>query len=380
MKTRSALVGGVVMALGCSSGSGTTEVGKFCNAFVAAAANVAYDCRGGSRQAYDLAIQASGLCNTVSTTIAASQATFDRDVAATCLAKMASLECWQDTPSDCFRVFVGTVADGGSCHTSLPFEAEEYLPGSRCVSPGGQCTGRCMRYRVAGEPCYETADLSDQCAPSLFCDSVTNTCVASTAPPVAIGDACTFSGACLGDDARLQCVGQNGVITSGTEMGTCQPPGDIGPCMYGSDCRAGVCPGATASTPGMCMPAKHLGDACTPAASECAPGTYCGPTRTCILLPPIGQPCAGDDGQATECVNGVCDSRGLCVPYGRLGQPCEPGFIFDSCLPYKFECEETTGTCQPTCLPGNACGAPGQPCCANQQCNEGATCNGNVCR
>jgi len=197
-----------------------------------------------------------------------------------------------------------------------------------------------------------------------------------TPQPVSIGKACTSIADCVGDEGALTCADASGPILTGT--GTCQAPAAGGPCNYDSDCRSSVCGGLTGTAPGTCQAPKHIGDACTPGVGECGPGTYCGTANTCLLLPAVGQPCAGDHGQPDECLAGVCDAAGLCVAFGKKGDPCQTGPDAESCGASPNQCDATTLTCTPICAPGNGCGAPGQICCAGQLCN-GAACNAGMC-
>ena len=106
-------------------------------------------------------------------------------------------------------------------------------------------------------------------------------------------------------------------------------------------------------------------------------GTYCGTAGRCVDLPTVGQSCAGNAGEGTFCVNGVCNPlTSLCVPFLSAGQTCSGTAC--QCDGFNTQCAPS-GVCLPTCAPGSACGAPGQVCCAQNLCNAGLACNGATC-
>jgi len=345
-------VGCAVIAIGCSSASpsGSPEARSFCEAAFNASADHTYACRGGAREALTAQIEAMDYCNTVAVAIGAAHITFDASAAAACLADIPGLECWQTmyASPNCTKVFTGTVAEGGACYRTLPMAAQECAPGTECTTSGSDCTGTCRAHDT-------------------------------TPKPLVIGGPCT-GGGCLGIDGQLTCVDATGPIQSG--MGTCQPPAVSGPCNWPEDCLTGACTGTLSGfMTGMCQAvAKHAGDACTPLNSECGAGTACAAaTNTCVMYPPVGQPCVGDFNALNQCLDGICDLSGRCARYGRRGDPCQADFI-DTCGVGMVRCDATTLRCAPECMPGNGCGARGQICCANQRCNAGLYCSNGVCR
>jgi len=233
-----------------------------------------------------------------------------------------------------------------------------------------------VRYARLGEAC-DVATV--QCEPPLNC-GINDVCVDPMLPSVSVGIVCMGDSDCIGDEGALICTGPSGPIVSGT--GTCQAPTESGPCTSGIDCQTGACRGATGTTPGACVPPKHIGDACTPGAFECGSAAFCGPASTCIVWPTVGQSCAGNAGEGEECLDGACDlATMICVPFRQNGDPCPPGpsYATHACGYLTLACDSDTLTCQPLCAPGVACGAPGQTCCAEQSCNAGAACVGGVC-
>jgi len=317
---------------------------------VNATADRLYACQGGSPDAYTAHVEALDWCNTSAAGIGAAHVTFDATAAAACLADIPGLPCWQNLNAspNCTNVFVGTVAAGGACYREVPLGAQECAPGTVCTASGSDCTGTCVAHQM-------------------------------TPHQAVIGAACGYANECLGDDGWLTCVGPAGPIQSGTGTGTCQVPAESGPCNYGTDCLTGACARPSTTMPGMCQAAKHLGDPCTPHAGECGYGTSCAAaTNTCVVYPAIGQPCAGDVNVDNQCHDGICDLSGKCVRYGRRGDSCQT--TFDTCGFGAVRCDSTTLRCEPTCGPGNGCGARGQSCCADQRCNSGLFCTNRVCR
>jgi hypothetical protein len=375
----------VVLALGCGKGEAprSSDARAFCDSYFGAIADHTVACQGGSRAAYTALLATADFCQFVGAEVSAGALTFDPAAAAACLGEIASLACWQQLPglADCANVFVGRIPEGGDCYAATPPARDECVSGTRCVETL-TCPGTCVRYAQLNEPCTNNnSDGPDYCAQGLTCDQTTLVCTAPASPRPAPtpGSPCSFETDCWSDGVQLTCLDQNGPVQSGG-AGTCQPPSDTGACYYGGDCRSDICQGATPNTvAGSCVAPKIAGDPCTPGARECGPGTYCAATGTCTILPAVGQPCAGYMGEGQECVNGVCDPASItCIPFGKLGDACQPGFIFSSCNFY-LACDATTLRCAPVCARGNLCGGRGQVCCAGR-CNEGVSCVSGQCQ
>jgi len=374
-------LGLIVLALGCGKGTPrSSDARAFCDSYFGAVADHSVACQGGSRAAYTALLATVDICQIIETEVSAGALTFDPAAAAACLDEIPSVACWQQKPTDCENVFVGSIPEGGHCYPAGPPARDECVPGTRCVETL-TCPGTCVRYAQLSESCTTNLDGPDYCASGLSCDPNTQVCTApaSPRPEPTPGSPCSYGSDCFGDSVYLSCVDQNGPVQPGG-AGTCQPPTDTGACYYGSDCRSDICEGATPSTvAGSCVAPKIAGDPCTPGAKECGPGTYCAATATCTILPAVGQPCAGYMGEGQECVDGVCDPTSLaCIPFGKLGDACQPGFIFSSCR-LDLACDQTTLRCVPVCLRGSRCGGQGQVCC-DGRCNEGLGCLGGQCQ
>ena len=377
---------GLATLTACStSPADRKDESTFCGALLQARIDKVFACEGGSMQALETAVRIIDPCFDTSKLLASGALGLDPDLTDLCLAEMKALPCGLFETPACSKVYVGKVAEGGACF------GPECALGSRCVADA-TCPGTCVRYAQLGDPCDRmNSNGSNTCAPTLYCDS-TLVCVTSTFPsPAMIGSPCSGLFDCQVGGDNLVCEGPNGPIdfslpptsTDGGVMpGTCQPPTATGPCNYGYQCSSDVCIGANSgASVGTCGQRKVLGDACTPGMRECGPGTTCGTRGTCVQLPSVGQSCAGNTGEGTDCVDGVCDPQGgLCVPFLKAGDPCQPGgFFVDSCSGLRLSCDSNAQICLPTCGPGNACGAPGQICCAGQLCNSGSTCASGIC-
>jgi hypothetical protein len=214
----------------------------------------------------------------------------------------------------------GLVCGEPTCRSGL-VEGEDCSPigglQHQCAFPL-RCAGslRCIRLRVAGEPCGQ-----GDCVQSAFCDSL-GVCVER----LALGERCDVTGTRCGGDAR--CLG-----------GVCVPvalPGD--PCGGGAACVESFhCVG------GLCEQDPGFGGACSPelpcAAGLCTDGT-------CTPRAP-GDPCVSS---AREC-EPFC--AGICPRIADPGQPCDidPGDHVPVVCPSGSYCERSTHTCLPHRVP-----------------------------
>jgi hypothetical protein len=352
--------------------AGQSAPSAFCDAHEKALENHQLVCQGGT-----LTATGSPFCHfSVDTEVSSGSVRYDPVAASACLDELPVLPCWQFDGPDCSKVFTGTIPEGGACFPALVFE--ECVSGTRCVADA-QCPGVCKGFAQLGEACDMNDTSSTFCATGLYCaPGAEPKCAVSTpAPTPGVGTPCPSGVGCQSANVQLACVTPAG--DGGTAEATCQPPRDDGPCGSPSDCRSYVCVG------GVCLPPKVTGDDCTPGLMECGPGTYCGAASKCVLPPTVGQSCAGSAAEGQGCLDVPCDPVSLtCVPLvnpGKLGDPCPTG-ICD----IEFTCNSTTLTCVPNCLRGNACGAPGQVCCASglnpaqdKVCNSGSACINSIC-
>lgn len=362
-----------VAAVGCSTAnpSDLSDPSAFCVAYSKATANHQLACLGGS---LTVVMQPSCVFGT-NTEVSSGRLSYDPVAASSCLDELPVLPCWHFDGPDCSKVFTGTIPEGGACFPA--FGLTECVPGTRCVADV-QCPGVCTGYAQLGEACVADDESSLFCGAGLSCAPGSNPqCVAIPVPTPGVGTPCGSDYDCLSGDVQLACEGPNGPIngtSSGTAQGSCQAPRDDGPCFSPSDCRSDVCAG------GVCLPPKVTGDACTPGLGECGPGTYCGTTGACVLLPTVGQSCAASAGEGKGCLDVPCDPVSLiCLPLGNLGDSCQQTGICS----IELTCDSKTLTCVPSCIRGNACGAPGQVCCDGTGptglCNSGSACVNAIC-
>jgi hypothetical protein len=355
----------------------------FCESYLDARANREVICEGGSLTVLETAFHAVDYCRFVDTEISSGSINYDPDAASACLGELSVLACWRASAADCSRVFSGTIPEGGSCFLAA-IGADECVSGSHCVADVA-CPGTCVRYAQLGESCSgDDSSLPTFCSPELTCGP-NALCETDSGPSPSVGTPCSSIDDCLTLDIALSCKGSSGPVAvpgqtaadGGAPAGTCQAPGDDGPCVSEFDCRSKICSEATStSTQFSCLPPKVAGDACVRNFDQCGPGTYCGPASECVLDPSVGQSCAGLGLERPQCANGVCDSTSwTCVPFGKQGDPC----LMYSCS-VGLTCDSyASGTCLPSCIRGSACGAPGQVCCAGQLCHSGSACLNATC-
>jgi hypothetical protein len=368
---------------------------SFCQNYVDSVTSKLQECRGGSAAAVETLVQTTNACNGIALDLAAGKVVFVASAASACLQEIKALDCGTFAatgtsstgyPADCGKVFQGTVPIGGACFPIAVPPAQECVGGSHCVA-NSQCPGVCQPDATLGQSC----DLSSAaCAEGLTCTYGANGAPACTLalPDVQVGALCAGPSDCASANATLVCVGHggpiDGVSSNGSTSGTCQKPAASGPCTTGSDCSTYNCvstvPGSTA---GVCTPGKVVGDPCVPGARQCGSGTYCGPASKCLELPVVGQSCAGNAGEGTDCVNGFCNTlTKTCVPFLPAGASCQSQWtssLSEQCDPINTTCSYTLGVCLPACAPGSNCGGSGQICCANEICAAGLACSSGTC-
>lgn len=225
---------------------------------------------------------------------------------------------------------------------------------------------------VAGRPCGSAADCtdSDPCTRNEACDSASATCTFTILdndgdgepPRVCGGTDCDDADAAVNAAAGEICGNLiddncNGVVDSDATLAS-DPRlrydeancGTCGTTCYGVGdftCYQGTCIGCGGTAGAACCNLE-----CTASTCDYAAG-FCGTNLRCA-----------DDG-----------NNGSCEPCGTLGGACCKVGPDAPCGP-NARCDFATDTCI-------ACGAPGQPCCANADCAMGADCtampSGDVC-
>lgn len=286
----------------------------------------------------------------------------------------------------CRNIFLGNVAEGSECTSGL--DGLECMEGLACWTFGGlgvqgecvrlgevgelcsdddQCAdelycslldGTCQPFRLEGETCAfadrdslnpdpETELL--RCDEALFCDPITDTCVA----PCERGSRCFDDEQC--DDTQgLACV-----------AGRCDTPRALGlPCDDDDDCVADLRCGVPADSPtGLPECIERL-----PNRSECFDHStcmsgFCDPTsNTCQAAASVGDSCPS--GSDAQCAGDEVVCRGD-FAFCSTTTPC----------PDSRECDTAVGRCLPACvrLLGD-----GQPCMLDGECASG-TCIGDIC-
>lgn len=240
--------------------------------------------------------------------------------------------CGQDMNECCKQVGgADQPCDNNQCDAGLAcvHDMDACAVGSECCKPAGG----------ADQPCDD-----NQCDAGLACIHDDAACAVGFAccKPAGGQDQPCADGQC---DAGLSCIHDPEVCTIGFEC--CKPAGgEDQPCENGQ-CDAGL--------------------ACVHDDQACAVGAEC-----CKPAGGLGQPCEGNqcDG-GLACVNSQsCGKAGeCCVAAGGLDQPCSQhacnaglACVHDnSCPSGQPEC----------CKPG---GGVGQPCLANNTCDQGLTC------
>jgi hypothetical protein len=228
----------------------------------------------------------------------------------------------------------GKIKAGETCD-----ELVECAPGTRCVKPGGVCTGTCSTLPSAGEPCgvgcatgtfcdgkgtpnavddrceplkaqNEICETSAECQQDLWCDG-------SCRVRGAVGDNCIFDPLRLSTCAPgLACDVVPWVSVDDEPLqGTCiLPRPQLGACWFHWSCQPGlVCydldladfPDFPPANPGSCQSPAPFGETClfTPFAvfmgDPCAAGLACGQDFKCNVRPVLGEGC---DPQTQGCV------------------------------------------------------------------------------
>jgi hypothetical protein len=311
----------------------------------------------------------------------------------------------------------------GTCDPSTGVCSNPNAPNGTACDDGNRCTqtdacqgGTC----VGGNPIACRAE--DQCYDVGTCDPATGRC---SSPAKADGTACTDQDACTQTDTCRGgvCTGSNPVVCAPPDQchragvcnsatGNCDyapvadgtPCDDGDQCTVGDTCRAGTC------TPGPATPCAasdqcHLAGTCNPATGVCSNpakpnGTACDDGNACTRTDTCQNGvCTGSNPVACtasdQChVAGACDpATGTCSnPAKPDGTACNDGNLCtsgDTCRAgvctagaakacaasdqchQAGTCDPTTGTCSNPAKPnGTACN-DGNPCTANDVCNNG---------
>ncbi len=289
-----------------------------------------------------------------------------------------------ETPCEPRKLFVGLVAEGGSC--TSPAASIECEPGliclgntslgvfGECVRPGrtgdlcfgdASCEkdlycsaldGTCQPFRAEGETCLfddredpapSAETLLVQCAAGLSCDPITDTCVA----PCQRGASCIDDTQC-DDELELKCI-----------VGRCDLPRVGGlPCAVTTDCVEGLhCAfDPEDETRQICQERLALGETCA-AHDECA-SEFCDLALTiCAARVPPDSACPS--GLDAQCDGGSCEAELV-------------GCIGDDDCPLSGRCNLATNVCSSYCV---ALRPEGAICASNIECESNA-CIVSFCR
>jgi hypothetical protein len=275
----------------------------------------------------------------------------------------------------------------GRCENVGPPPCDDCDPiGDRCgecgLIDGPCCDGLCSQGACSeDDECVTCGALDGPCCGGGTCDDEALFCVDGRC--LACGDeeeACCAGGFC---NAPFQCTGEVCALSAGCGGVSC---GSIEVCRDGD-----------------CVACGGLEQPCC-ADNQCSPNTVCGVNGLC-RAPACGgayEDCCVGPSDACLDASYVCtnDGSNKCVPCGMsAGSPCcpeVPGSTRPTCA-RGLDCDGTTLTCQScgvnefqiccdgecdgflglTCVRGycrSTCGAPGQSCCAGNECGSGLTC------
>lgn len=189
-----------------------------------------------------------------------------------------------DIPSACQEVFVGTVAEKGSC------VIDEECVSQNCVAPPTCmmqcCVGECAPAEAApvlakiGEPCVTTG-----CEAGAYCQEDAQSNPTTCAATLKKGDACSSFDSCT---LPLYCAYDfmtgEGACAEHAAHGAACTPGDI----YSCDPIDDYCDATTK----VCTLRKLVGEACSDAASPCVNFAYCDPaSKKCVKKGAPGDAC-----------------------------------------------------------------------------------------
>ncbi len=305
--------------------------------------------------------------------VAQGNATYDGELAATCLQELAETASCTAAFSDidsCRRVYQGKVGVGAACSVT-----PECADGAYCDVSQGSCPGTCRPTKGAGE----AAELQEECSPGLYLRTGSpSECRA----PIPSGQPCD-------PDVGDICEGP----------GYCSREAQI--CIAftreGEACADASCERGLACAEGVCSPRSGAGGACRETA-ECTADLTCSKTGACELPGAEGEDCYDSThGMITysrHCLPQLHCARqhlyqlgspgdGSCEPLIPEGEACArrsvelgPGQIINylegTCADGLF-CDDTAGgVCVRQRAAQESCDAPSPDACApGLRCIEG---------
>ena len=129
---------------------------------------------------------------------------------------------------------------------------------------------------------------------------------------------------------------------------------DGAPCVLGSQCASGACPGGTAVKCSKCAAkvTKSAGEDCT-ADNDCESGLRCSPSYVCAAPVKAGESC--DD--TKPCGNWLTCEGGKCESAGHLGEPCGDNY---SCISMELACDDYNCVSYTVASEGESCDVEGE--------------------
>jgi hypothetical protein len=291
-------------------------------------------------------LAASGLFNDAdyAAMIADGRASFDAQVAETCLDAISSSLCEGDfDDTACDGLLTGMVADGDNCASDAECADEE----STCEGPDGQCYGTCGASLCGDQTCNDNQ----------YCD-VGDTCV----DYAGAGDPCQFSGEC-GPSDTLVCN-----YNFQDQSGACVEEGSVAAGEFGGCVEGLVCNYDFGADTGTCVAEDSVAenDFCVDS-SVCMDGLYCDISDD--VCKPANKPAGSDCTFQIECEDGlICNfvgGNGTCIQPDSVGEG-EGCFDGRACMDGLF-CDYASETCL-------APGSDGDTCSFNIPCEPGLAC------
>lgn len=253
------------------------------------------------------------------------EATYDAELAATCISELEFTGCLSAAPESCDRFFEGLGGTGEHCTASASCRPTHWCkPGD---GSGLSCIGTCSPSAREGEGCATMP-----CAPGLFCGFEL------------LGDG-SWAERC-----RVR-------TPPGEEGASCN--GAFGVCAPGFFCNFGS---------SSCRAVGEEGDACD-SSLGCADGLVCSPTLgVCLPLAARGEPCMVDAQCGSPLASVIvewCDN-GICAALPSSGECLSVADRSELCDPQSAWCDE--GQCVPLSTEGGRCISDGS-CAGDGRCS-----------
>jgi hypothetical protein len=303
----------------------------FCADLTGHWATFATECAGITPEAARAAIGYLIDCDRIHAAIQAGRATYDANVAQTCIDGFRGRSCDvgldDAVPDACSYVLTGLVTPGGECTLGIDVECA----GGWCSIDACDAPGACVAYRMLGQTCLGPSQL---CHPNLWCNE--GICQTPATPAVhGEGQPC--------GSAAIVCA--SGLYCSYPQIGdpTCQPRKTSGYCQGDQACVVGYACRAEA-----CSPWLEPGDPCVQGPQKpCVLGAYCGTDGFCHPWASVGGTCGPiGDYDWIECIDSWCDlgGSGTCTAYLAPGAACDVEGPSSQCGP-GHACEGAPATC-----------------------------------